>query len=278
MDLKLFKGPEPRGKDAATGAIEEHMNESAAVLLVDDDRDILELLHESLTAFGFRTVAVSDGSGMFAELEKQPFDCILLDIMMPGEDGLSLCRRLRTPGAPYEHTPVIFLTALGELTDRVVGLELGGDDYLPKPFQTRELVARIRALLRRAAAPRQGETFGRPGVEAGQGNGVWSFGQWKLKVLSRHLVDREGVVVPLSSAEFKLLMLFLETPQQVISRDAILEHMADRSPDVYDRSIDVQISRLRAKLHDNARNPELIRTMRGDGYMFTARVDRSAHE
>lgn len=256
------------------------MNESAAVLLVDDDQDIRELLVKGLSNFGFTIVAVADGNGMFAELEKRPFDCILLDIMMPGEDGLSLCRRLRTPGMPHEHVPVIFLTALGELTDRVVGLELGGDDYLPKPFQTRELVARIRALLRRAAIPGPGiaggRTSGASGPNAyGQDDGVWSFGRWKLKVLSRHLVDESGVVTPLSAAEFKLLLLFLENPQRVLSRDAILEHMADRAADVYDRSIDVQISRLRSKLHDDARNPNLIRTMRGDGYMFTVPVNRS---
>ena len=251
------------------------MSDAPAILIVDDDRDILELLEERLSSLGFRAVTAADGASMFANLERQRFDCILLDIMLPGEDGLSLCRRLRTPGTPYEHTPAIFLTALGEMTDRVVGLELGGDDYLPKPFQVRELVARIRALLRRASAPRPGDPLPARAVQPHHDNGIWSFGQWKLKVLSRHLVDTSGVVVPLSAAEFKLLMLFLETPQQVISRDAILEHMADRSPDVYDRSIDVQISRLRAKLHDNARNPDLIRTMRGDGYMFTARVDRS---
>jgi len=251
------------------------MNDAPAILIVDDDRDILELLEERLSGLGFRPVMAPDGASMFGQLEKQRFDCILLDIMLPGEDGLSLCRRLRTPGTPYEHTPVIFLTALGELTDRVVGLELGGDDYLPKPFQVRELVARIRALLRRAAAPRPGETAPTSAPQAFRDSNIWSFGQWKLKVLSRHLVDKDGVVIPLSAAEFKLLMLFLHNPQHVISRDAILEHMADRSPDVYDRSIDVQISRLRAKLHDNARNPDLIRTIRGDGYMFTARVDRS---
>lgn len=251
------------------------MSEAAAILIVDDDKDILELLEERLSGLGFTAVTAPDGASMFEKLEKQRFDCILLDIMMPGEDGLSLCRRLRSPGTSYEHTPVIFITALGELTDRVVGLELGGDDYLPKPFQVRELVARIRALLRRASAPRPGETAGMPHSQALRDNGVWSFGHWKLKVLSRHLIDKDGVVIPLSAAEFKMLMLFLQNPQQVISRDAILEHMADRSPDVYDRSIDVQISRLRAKLNDNARNPELIRTMRGDGYMFTARVDRS---
>lgn len=252
------------------------MNESATVLLVDDDKDIRDLLVENLSNFGFSIVAVAEGAGMFAELEKRSFDCILLDIMMPGEDGLSLCRRLRTPGTPHEHIPVIFLTALGELTDRVVGLELGGDDYLAKPFQARELVARIRALLRRSAAPRPGGAGNTTSGTPRQDDGIWSFGQWKLKVLSRHLVDENGVVIPLSAAEFKLLLLFLENPQRVLSRDAILEHMADRAADVYDRSIDVQISRLRSKLRDDARNPDLIRTMRGDGYMFTVPVERSS--
>ena len=158
----------------------------------------------------------------------------------------------------------------------MVGLELGGDDYLAKPFQARELVARIRALLRRSAAPRPGGAGNTTSGTPRQDDGIWSFGQWKLKVLSRHLVDENGVVIPLSAAEFKLLLLFLENPQRVLSRDAILEHMADRAADVYDRSIDVQISRLRSKLRDDARNPDLIRTMRGDGYMFTVPVERSS--
>lgn len=247
-------------------------NSGTAILIVEDEQEISELLEENLNALGFHTTAVSDGTGMFAELARNKHDLILLDIMLPGEDGLSLCRRLRTPGTPYEHTPVIFLTALGELTDRVVGLELGGDDYLPKPFEMRELVARIRALLRRATAPGTGD--GGPAAELpGLPCTLWKFGPWRINIGARHLIDDHDVTVALSAMEFRLLMLFLQHPQQIISREHILEHMADRS-DSYDRSIDVQISRLRAKLHDSGRNPTLIRTMRGDGYMLAVSVEK----
>lgn len=247
-------------------------NSGATILIVEDEQEISELLAENLNALGFRTVAVSDGTGLFNELTHNNYDLILLDIMLPGEDGLSLCRRLRTPGTPYEHTPVIFLTALGELTDRVVGLELGGDDYLPKPFEMRELVARIRALLRRAAAPKAGDAGPHAELPGSQG-ALWQFGPWRVNTGARHLIDEHDVTVALSAMEFRLLMLFLQHPQQIISREHILEHMADRS-DSYDRSIDVQISRLRAKLHDSGRNPTLIRTMRGDGYMLAVPVNK----
>jgi len=250
------------------------MGESASILIVDDDREIRELLEENLTSFGFNPTAVANGADMFFELGKKHYDVVLLDIMLPGEDGLALCRKLRTPGNPYEHTPVIFLTALGEITDRVVGLELGGDDYLPKPFQIRELVARIRALVRRASVSRpDGVGRGSEGYAISQ-HSVWRFGRWSVNVLSRNLTDPDGIITPMSGSEYKLLMLFLEHPQQVLSRDAILSHMAERSGDVYDRSVDTHISRLRAKLQDNARNPELIRTMRGDGYILTVLVER----
>ncbi|MDR1243563.1 MAG: response regulator transcription factor [Deltaproteobacteria bacterium] len=249
------------------------MSDAASILIVDDDREIRELLEENLANFGFRPVAVANGREMFNRLESGKYDLVLLDVMLPEEDGLALCRRLRTPGASYEHTPVIFLTALGDITDRVVGLELGGDDYLPKPFQMRELVARIRALLRRSSiSSGAGNT---PETAKPRTHGIWSFGRWRLNVLARNLVDQDEVVTPMGGSEFKLLMLFLENPQKVISREDILEHMAERAADVYDRSIDVQVSRLRAKLQDDARNPELIRTLRGDGYMLTAPVERS---
>ncbi len=246
-------------------------NSVADILIVEDEPEISELLEENLNALGFHTLAVPDGAGMFAELTQNKYDLILLDIMLPGEDGLSLCRRLRTPGAPYEHTPVIFLTALGELTDRVVGLELGGDDYLPKPFEMRELVARIRALLRRAAAPKADN--GLTAERAGSQCLIWKFGPWRVNIGARHLIDEHDVTVALSAVEFRLLMLFLQQPQRIISRESILEHMADRC-DSYDRSIDVQVSRLRAKLRDSGRNPTLIRTMRGDGYMLAVPVEK----
>lgn len=244
----------------------------ADILIVEDDTEISELLEENLAALGFHAVPVHDGAGMFAALGKEHFDLVLLDIMLPGEDGLSLCRRLRAPGTAWEHIPVIFLTALGELTDRVVGLELGGDDYLVKPFEMRELVARIRALLRRAAAPATGREQV-PGETDECAKGIWRFGPWRISVGGRHLIDEQDVTISLSAMEYRLLMLFLQHPQQLVSRETILEHMADRS-DSYDRSIDVQVSRLRAKLRDSGRNPTLIRTMRGDGYMLAVAVTR----
>lgn len=254
------------------------MNASTTrILIVDDDAELRELLVDTLTEYGFSAQAVKNGHEMFFALREGSFDLVLLDIMMPGEDGLDLCRRLRLPGTPWATLPIIFLSALSDTTDRVVGLELGGDDYLPKPFQPRELVARIRALLRRAgaqAAP-QGDLPTPATVPSQVQDTVWAFGPWRLHGMARHLVDADGVVVALSAAEFRLLTLFLEHPQQVVSREQILERVAERGTDMYDRSIDVQISRLRNKLRDNSRNPEIIRTLRGDGYMFIAAVQRT---
>ncbi|UQZ88566.1 DNA-binding response regulator [Deltaproteobacteria bacterium Smac51] len=251
------------------------MDESARLLIVDDDRELRELLVENLTAYGFGSEAVGNGREMFQALERSSFDLILLDIMMPGEDGLSLCRSLRAPGGVYASIPIIFLTALSDTTDTVVGLEMGADDYLAKPFQARELVARIRALLRRS---RQMEGNGSPAVRGLYGNAADKslilFGDWKLNVLARHLIDAQGVVVPLSAAEFRLLILFLEHPQQVVTRDRIMEHLAEHNLNIYDRSIDAQVRRLRAKLRDKGTNPDLIKTMRGDGYMLAVPVRR----
>ncbi len=247
----------------------------ADILIVEDDTEISELLEENLAALGFHAVPVHDSAGMFAALEKEHVDLVLLDIMLPGEDGLSICRRLRAPGTRWEHIPVIFLTALGELTDRVVGLELGADDYLVKPFELRELVARIRALLRRAAAPASAERRTLSWTLPERSTTIWRFGPWRINVGGRNLIDEQDVIISLSAMEYRLLMLFLQHPQQLVSRETILEHMADRS-DSYDRSIDVQVSRLRAKLRDSGRNPTLIRTMRGDGYMLAVAVTRES--
>lgn len=245
---------------------------NATILIVEDDHEISELLEENLNALGFNTIAVNNGNDMFSKLEQNKCDVVLLDIMLPGDDGLALCRKLRTPGMTYARVPVIFLTALGELTDRVVGLELGGDDYLAKPFEMRELVARIRALLRRSAISENEQ--GLPADNRSDSQCVMlKFGSWTVNTGSRHLVDEGNVTVALSAMEFRLLMMFLQSPQRIITRENILEHMADRS-DSYDRSIDVQISRLRSKLKDSGRNPSLIRTMRGDGYMLAVPVER----
>ncbi|MDL2298635.1 response regulator transcription factor [Synergistaceae bacterium OttesenSCG-928-D05] len=252
------------------------------ILIVDDDMELRELLVELLSEYGYLSEAVKDGAGMFDALKVEIADLILLDIMMPGEDGLTLCRRLRTPGSAYCEIPIIFLTALKDTADKVVGLELGGDDYLCKPFQARELIARIRALLRRTQ-----QTAKAALEELPHGNGNWAndaagqnacllFGSWKLNILARHLVDEKGVVVPLSAAEFRLLVLFLEHPQQVVTRDKIMDYLAERSLNIYDRSIDAQVSRLRGKLRDKGPNPSIIRTMRGDGYMLAVPVERGS--
>lgn len=248
--------------------------EQVRILIVDDDRELRELIAETLCEYGYYSQAAKNGAELFAALEREPFDLILLDIMMPGEDGLSLCRRLRAPGTPHCAVPIIFLTALKDITDKVVGLEIGGDDYLCKPFHARELIARIRALLRRSSL--SGEARGIENGGTADADSALLFGGWKLNVMARHLIDEEGVVVPLSAAEFRLLMLLLSHPQQVVTRDMIMDYLAERSLNIYDRSIDAQVSRLRAKLRDKGANPGLIRTMRGDGYMLASPVRRGS--
>ena len=244
--------------------------EPQKILIVDDDKELRELIAETLAGYGYASESAKNGEEMFAALERSDFALVLLDIMMPGEDGLSLCRRLRTPGTRWASLPVIFLTALQDTTDKVVGLEIGGDDYLCTPFHARELIARVRALLRRSSMSGGAHTPA-PG---GDGNSLLCFGSWKLNVMARHLIDEEGVAVPLSAAEFRLLMLLLNHPQQVVTRDMIMDYLAERSLNIYDRSIDAQVSRLRAKLRDKGPNPSLIRTMRGDGYMLASPVRR----
>jgi two-component system OmpR family response regulator len=248
------------------------MSDTQKILIVDDDHEIRDLLVKRLKTYGFDAVAVDCEKNMTNELASGGFALVILDIMLRGEDGLSLCRNIRSSNSPYKGIPVIFLSALNETTDRIVGLEIGADDYLPKPFETRELVARIKAILRRpssfGAKPDTNtisDTFER---ESSQAIPILRFGDWKLNVAARHLIDPTGLIVALSAAEYRLLTFFLEHPQQVLTRDQLVEHIAFRSPDIYDRSLDAQISRLRAKLRDNARNPEIILTMRGDGYML----------
>jgi len=261
----------------AYAVLEKSMQESVRILIVDDDAELRTLLTKRLADYGYASFAVGNGEDMFEALSQAHYDLILLDVMMPGEDGLGLCRRLRAPDGAYGSVPIIFLTALGEPADRIVGLELGADDYLPKPFQTRELIARIRAVLRRTEKAQRQETVqaaitGQTEETHMESKPLWRFGNWRLNLFARHLVDDKGTAVPLSAAEYRLLLLFLEHPQQVLSREQILEHTAGRKADVYDRSIDVQVNRLRTKLRDTGRNPEIIRTMRGDGYMLALPV------
>lgn len=236
------------------------MDANDHILIVDDDAEIRRLLAEYLEQHGYRVSTAADGRAMWAALERGHYDLLILDLMLPGEDGLSLCRRLRADS----DLPVIMLTALGEPTDRIIGLEMGADDYLAKPFEPRELLARIRVVLRRTRALPQAQ---RP-PEARR----WEFAGWSLDAEARHLVAPDGVVVPLSGGEFELLRTLLEHPNRVLSRDQLLELTRGREAAPFDRSIDVQIGRLRRRLRDDAKEPRIIKTVRAAGYVLAARV------
>lgn len=240
------------------------------ILVVDDDREIRSLLADYLTKQGLRCSTAANGREMKDALERHRIDLIVLDIMMPGEDGLTLCRNLRAGGA-HATTPVLMLTARGDDMDRIIGLEMGADDYLPKPFVPRELYARIRAILRRARALP-------PNLEAAPPADVRElrFAGWRLDTVARHLVDAEGTVVPLSGAEFRLLSVFLAHPQRVLSRDQLMELTQGREADVFDRSIDLMVSRVRQRLRDNAREPAIIKTVRNEGYVLATTVEAVA--
>jgi two-component system OmpR family response regulator len=224
------------------------------ILLVDDDPEIRQLIGDFLIQHGFRVARAGNGAEMDREMEAEQPALVVLDLMMPGEDGLTICRRL----SAARQVPVIMLSALGEETDRIVGLELGADDYLSKPCSPRELLARIRAVLRR------GEGAGRPG------SATYRFAGWQLDSARRELRSPNGVVVALSSGEFGLLIVFLQSSSRVLSRDQLLDLARGRDADSYDRAIDVQVSRLRRKLADHG-GGDLIVTVRNEGYMFAAR-------
>lgn len=246
--------------------------DATKVLIVEDDPEIRELLEEGLQARGFQTLALEDGRRLFdGTLDFAP-DVMLLDIMLPGEDGLTICRKLRMSGSGLENIPLIIVSALGELSDRVVGLEIGADDYLVKPFELHELVARIRALLRRAQPKQNLDAAQSAGTSsAAAKHNIWKFGDWQIDMDARNLIDAQGVTIALSSMEYKLLEYFLQNPHRVLTRGQILDRIGSHS-EYYDRSLDVQMSRLRAKLGDSGRSPKLIRTMRGDGYMLAVEV------
>lgn len=235
----------------------------ARLLIVDDENSLREPLAEYLSRQGFAVAQASSAADARSQLRGDVPDLVLLDIMMPGEDGLSLCRHL----VESRQIPTIFLTAKGESTDRIVGLEIGADDYVVKPFEPRELVARIRSVLRRAA---------RGGASAPVENEVFEFDGWTLDPLKRRLTDAEGSVVAISSAEFRLLMAFLEHPRQVLDRDRLLDMVQGREAHLFDRAVDNQVSRLRRKIEVDSRNPQLIQTVWGGGYMLAAEVTRRA--
>ena len=232
------------------------------VLVVDDDREIRRLVSRFLSENGMRASAVGDAAEAERALAGGGVDLVVLDLMLPGEDGLSFARRLRQSSA----VPILMLTARGEDTDRIVGLEIGADDYLAKPFNPRELLARVRAVLRRS-----GESAPRPGKAR-----LHVFAGWRLDTVRRELRRADGTLVPMTDTEFDLLGVFAEMPQRVLSRDQLLDRLRGRVAQAFDRSIDVAVMRLRRKIEADPAHPELIKTVRNGGYVFTPEVEAPA--
>ena len=235
----------------------------AHLLVVDDDPALRELLVEYLGENEFQVSAVADGAAMQAALAEQVIDLVLLDLRLAGEDGMLLARRLRESS----NVPLIIMTGKQDEADRVMGLELAADDYVTKPFSNREMLARIRAVLRRYAAPAEVAAPARGGERR-----AYRFEGWELNLLARRLTSPDGRRVELSNGEFNLLQALCEAPQRVLSRDRLLELSRLHGAEVYDRSIDVQILRLRRKIEADASAPKMIRTERGAGYVFDAQV------
>lgn len=237
------------------------MNAAPHILIVDDDREIRDLTGRYLRKHGFRVDSAADARAMDRLMRDGRFDLVVLDLMLPGEDGLSICRRLRAS----TRIPIVMLTAVAEDTDRIIGLEIGADDYLTKPFNPRELLARIRAVLRRA----DGLGSATDPVE-----GTRIFAGWRLDPARRELRDPDGVLVELTAGAFDLLAALVEHPRRVLSRDQLLDLTRGRDAQPFDRSIDVQVSRLRRKIEPDPKKPEFIKTVRSGGYIFTLPVER----
>jgi len=234
------------------------MTQQTHILVVDDTQEIRDLVSRFLGEHGMRVSTAADGRQMHTILSGHPVDLIVLDLMLPGEDGLTLCRNLRVESA----VPILMLTAMGEETDRIVGLEMGADDYLAKPFHPRELLARIKAILRRAQTPPV-----TPGLAEAT---VVRFDRWTFDIARRQLIGPQQVVVPLSTGEFNLLRTFIHHSGRVLNRDQLLDLTRGREVGPFDRSVDTQVSRLRKKLESDPKNPVLIKTVWGGGYVFTA--------
>ncbi|HIJ64026.1 MAG TPA: response regulator [Rhodospirillaceae bacterium] len=232
---------------------------AAHILVVDDDREIRDLLARFLIKHGLKVSTARDGKEMAKTMERSSIDLLVLDLMLPGEDGLSLIRKLRATST----IPVIMLTAMGEDADRIVGLEMGADDYLPKPFNPRELLARIKAVLRRINPPRPA------GAAVGD---IARFDGWTLELGPRRLLSQDGAEVELSTGEYELLHAFITHPRRVLSRDQLLDLARGRSAVPFDRSIDIQVMRLRRKIEADPKEPRLIKTVRGGGYIFAAEI------
>jgi two-component system OmpR family response regulator len=236
------------------------MERDPHILVVDDDREIRDLLARFLRNHGMRVTTARDGREMKRDFDQARYALVVMDLMLPGEDGLSLMRWVRAQGP----TPVVMLTAMGEETDRIVGLEMGADDYLPKPFNPRELLARIRAVLRRAE-----QAGDKPLPASG-----FRFAGWQLETARRRLLDPGGVEVALTGNEYELLNVMLERPNRVLTRDVLLDLVHGRATGPFDRAVDVAVSRLRRKLEDDGKAPGIIKTVRGGGYVFSVPVER----
>ena len=241
------------------------MDKTDCILIVDDDLEIRRLLVDYLSRNGFEAIAARDGREMWQALGRHAIDLIVLDLMLPDTDGLTLCRDLRAkPGKP--NLPVLMLTARGEDTDRIIGIEMGADDYLVKPFNPRELLARIKSILRRTRAL--------PPNLAPDNARHLAFAGWMLDTAERLLTAPDGVATPLSGGEYRLLRILLDHPNRVLTRDQLTEMIHGREAEPFDRAIDVQVSRLRQRLRDDSREPKLLKTVRGEGYVLAAAVER----
>jgi two-component system, OmpR family, response regulator len=237
------------------------MNDIGHILVVDDQREICDMVQDYLSSEGYRVSIAHDGTGMRRAMAQSPADLVILDLMLPGEDGLTLARWLREESG----VGIIMLTGRGETVDRIIGLEMGADDYLPKPFHLRELLARIKSVLRRVSA--------RTAEKAPAQRSQARFAGWHLDLSSRELFSPAGQEVRLTTGEFDLLAAFVSNPNQVLTRDRLLDLARNREAGPFDRTIDVQVGRLRRKLEDDPQRPTMIKTVRGTGYIFTPAVD-----
>ena len=239
------------------------MSESGHIVVIDDQQEICDLINDYLTNEGYRVSTANDGAGLRRILAQSPADLVILDLMLPGEDGLTLARALRNESA----IGIIILTGRGETVDRIIGLEMGADDYLPKPFHLRELLARVKSVLRRVSTRAQDRTA--PSRSRAH------FSGWSLDLSSRELLSPSGEDVRLTTGEFDLLAAFVNNANQVLTRDRLLDLARNRSAGPFDRTIDVQVGRLRRKLEDDPQKPSMIKTVRGSGYIFTPVVELS---
>ncbi|HEV2302324.1 MAG TPA: response regulator [Stellaceae bacterium] len=237
------------------------MSDSSHILIVDDQQEICDVVHEYLSGEGYRVSIAHDGAGMRRAMAQSRVDLVILDLMLPGEDGLTLARSLRDESG----VGIIILTGRGETVDRIIGLEMGADDYLPKPFHLRELLARVKSVLRRVTS--------RTADKSGQQRTKARFAGWQLDLSSRELLSPGGEEVRLTTGEFDLLAAFVNNANQVLTRDRLLDLARNREAGPFDRTIDVQVGRLRRKLEENPQKPTMIKTVRGSGYIFTPPVE-----